>query len=81
MTGQSGHYIVPDFLKKGISYTIGLPEGIKRQVDTNRITIKLNRGEYMKKLYNGLSFLEAGDMTELVFSDREIFQAVPLMGL
>ena len=73
MTGQSGHYIVPDFLKKGISYTIGLPEGIKRQVDTNRITIKLNRGEYMKKLYNGLSFLEAGDMTELVFSDREIF--------
>ncbi len=73
IAGKSGLYLTPDIYKKGISYTIGLPEGTERKVDTDRITRKLNRGEYMKKLYNGMDFLKDGDMMEMIFLDREIF--------
>lgn len=55
-----------DVLKKGVRYTIGLPEGTKRKIETDKIQTKLDFNEYMEKFRNGMASLQSGDMVELV---------------
>lgn len=74
IAGKDGRYLVPDIFRKGVRYTIGLPMGINRTVQLDRVNIKLNINEYMQKTYNGMSSLQAADMLELVLTEREIFQ-------
>lgn len=74
MAGRTGRYLVPDALKKGVRYTIGLPDGIEREVSAERIKIRFDGKEYMQKSRNGMPSLQPGDMKELVMTDREIFQ-------
>lgn len=74
LTGRTGLYIVPDALKKGVRYTIGLPEGTKRIVETDKIQTNLDFSEYMEKSRNGMASLQSTDMVELVIESREIFQ-------
>ena len=72
-----------DALKKGVRYTIGLPEGTKRTIETDKIQINFNFSEYMEKSRNGMASLQSGDMVELVIESREIFQlgdAIPYNG-
>ena len=72
--GRTGLYLVPDALKKGIRYTIGLPVGIKRELQGDKIKMRLDMNEYKEKSSNGMSDLLAADMMELIFTDREIYQ-------
>ena len=74
LAGRTGLYLVPDALKKGARYTIGLPEGTKRTIETDKIQTKLDFGEYMEKSRNGMDSLQSTDMVELVMESREIFQ-------
>ncbi len=39
----AGRCLVPDSSKKGVRYTIGLPEGMKRDLPADRIRIKKKR--------------------------------------
>ncbi|MCM1251961.1 MAG: contractile injection system protein, VgrG/Pvc8 family [Clostridium sp.] len=83
LAGRTGLYLVPDALKKGVKYTIGLPEGTKRTIETDKLQTKLDINEYMEKSRNGMTSLQSGDMVELVIESREIFQlgdAVPYNG-
>ena len=74
LTGRTGLYLVPDALRKGVRYTIGLPTGTKRMIETDKIQTKLDVGEYMEKSRNGMTSLQSADMVELVIESREIFQ-------
>lgn len=74
IAGKDGCYLVPDIFRKGVRYTLGLPMGINRTVQLDKINIKLNMNEYMQKTRNGMPSLQAADMLELVFTEREIFQ-------
>lgn len=83
LAGRTGLYLVSDALKKGVRYTIGLPEGTKRKIETDKIQTKLDFNEYMEKFRNGMASLQSGDMVELVIESREIFKlgdAVPYNG-
>ena len=83
LAGRTGLYLVSDALKKGTKYTIGLPEGTKRTIETDKIQINFNFSEYMEKSRNGMTSLQSGDMVELVIESREIFQlgdAIPYNG-
>ena len=70
----AGRCLVPDSSKKGVRYTIGLPEGMKRDLPTDRIRIKLDMRGYMEKTLGGMAWLRTADMPELVITDREICQ-------
>lgn len=74
LAARTGGYLVPSVLGKGCRYTIGLPQGIRRSIETDRIQIKMDVKEYMEKYRNGMSSLQADDLIELVVTDREIFQ-------
>lgn len=74
LAGRGGFYLVPDALKKGVKYTIGLPEGTKRTIETDKMQTKLDFSEYMEKSRNGMTSLQSTDMVELVIESREIFQ-------
>ena len=74
LAGRTGLYLVPDALKKGTGYTIGLPEGTKRTIETDKLQTLLDFGEYMEKSRNGMTSLQSADMVELVIESREIFQ-------
>lgn len=74
VAGRKGLYLVPNILKNGIKYTVGLPAGTKKTIDMNQIRIKLDVSEYLQKSKNGMSSLQAADMTELIMEDREIYQ-------
>lgn len=74
IAGRNGRYLVPDALKKGSRYTIGLPGGMKRTVSLDKIKIKFDMAEYMKKSQNGISNLQSEDMMELILTERELFQ-------
>jgi len=74
IAGRKGHCVMPDALKKGAKYSVGLPAGTRRTVQPDRITIKFDSGEYMEKSHNGMASLQAADMRELIFTDREIYQ-------
>lgn len=74
IAGRSGNYLMPDALKKGVRYTVGLPAGTSREVALDRIKIKFDMGEYLEKSRNGMASLQAADMQELIFTDREIYQ-------
>ena len=51
----AGRCLVPDSSKKGVRYTIGLPEGMKRDLPTDRIRIKLDMRGYMEKTLGGMA--------------------------
>ena len=74
VAARTGRYLVPDAPRKGVRYTIGLPDGIKRDVPIDNIRIKLDMREYMEKTQNGMIWLRAADMMELIITDREIYQ-------
>lgn len=74
VSGRTGRYLVPDVLRKGCRYAIGLPHGAKRTGETDRLHIKLNISEYMEKTQNGMNSLQSADFVELIVSSREIFQ-------
>lgn len=74
VAGRKGLYLIPDTLKNGVKYTVGLPAGTKMTIDMNRIRIKLDVNEYLQKSRNGMTSLQAADMTELIMEDREIHQ-------
>lgn len=74
LAGRRGQYLVADALKKGVRYTVGLPEGVKREVKPDRIKIGLDLNEYMEKSQNGMYSLQSSDMLELKLEDREIYQ-------
>ncbi len=74
LTSRTGLYLVPDALKKGVRYTIGLPKGTEKTVETDKIQINLDFSEYMEKSHNGMISLQSADMMELVIDSREIFQ-------
>lgn len=74
LTGRYHLYLVPDALKKGVKYSIGLPTGIIRTIDTDGLQVRIDVSEYMKKSHNGMDDLKPSDMTELSFTSREIFQ-------
>lgn len=83
LTGRTGLYLVPEALKKGVRYTIGLPKGSKRTIETDKIQTNLDFTEYMEKSRNGMTSLQSADMLELVIESREIFQlgdAIPFNG-
>ncbi len=74
MAAASGRCLVPDALRKGVRYTVGLPEGIGRDIPADHIRIRLDMREYMEKTHGGMTQLRAGDMPELAVTDREICQ-------
>lgn len=74
VAGRAGLYLVPDALKKGVGYTVGLPTGVKRSLPPEKINIRLDMGEYMEKSRNGIKTLQAADMSELMVTDREIYR-------
>jgi Uncharacterized protein conserved in bacteria len=74
LASETGRYLIPDALKKGAKYTIGMPSGMRRNVQTDKLQMKLDMNEYMEKSQNGMSTLQAVDMTELILTDREIYQ-------
>ncbi len=74
IAARTGRYLVPDAPRKGIRYTIGLPEGITRTISTTNIRTKLDMHEYMEKMRNGMVWLRAADVMELIITDREIYQ-------
>lgn len=74
LSGRTGRYLVPDALKKGVKYTIGLPAGIKRAAETDRIQIRFDVSDYMEKSRNGMKSLQSSDMAEIVLISREIYQ-------
>ncbi|MBD5530668.1 MAG: hypothetical protein HDQ98_00485 [Lachnospiraceae bacterium] len=74
LAGRSGHYLVADALKKGVRYEIGLPAGVKREVESDRLRIALDLNEYMEKFQNGMPSLQSSDMLELKLEEREIYQ-------
>lgn len=74
LAGRKGLYLVPDVTKKGVKYTIGLPQENQRTIATDKIKIKLDINEYMEKSKNGMSALQSADMMELIVEDREIYR-------
>lgn len=74
ITGRNNHYLVPDAIKSGSKYTVGMPEGIKRTVDMDKIRIRMDVSEYMQKSKNGMSALQTADMLEIIVKDREIYR-------
>ena len=74
LVGREGLYIVPDTVKKGAQYTIGLPRGIKREMKTDRVKIRFHAQQYMEKVQNGMGYLQSADMAELELTDREVYQ-------
>lgn len=74
LAGRTGLYLVPDVLKKGIKYAVGLPDGTKRMVCFEKMEIMLDVSEYMEKLQNGIESLQPSEMIELKLTEREIFQ-------
>lgn len=73
LAGRTGRYLVPDALK-GTGYTVGLPGGIRRTPSMERIGIRMDMEEYLRKFLNGMPSLQPADMTELVVTDREVYQ-------
>lgn len=83
IAARTGLYLVPDALRKGVKYTVGLPEGIKRAPQPGQTVVRLAMDEYMEKSCNGMASLQAADMLELIFTDREIYQlgdSIPYQG-
>lgn len=74
VAARKGLYLVPDVLRKGVGYTIGLPDGIQRTVSANKVKIKFDMNEYMEKSKNGMRDLQSSDMLELILTERDIFQ-------
>lgn len=74
VAGRVGLYLVADVQNKGVRYTVGLPVGSKIEIPLDDLGIRLDMGEYMQKSRNGLAALQAKDMRELIFTDREIYQ-------
>lgn len=70
----TGRCLVADSSRKGVRYAIGLPEGMKRDLPTDGIRIKLDMRGYMEKTLGGMAWLRTADMPELVITDREICQ-------
>lgn len=73
VAARTGKYLVADTSKKGVKYTIGLPNGNQRQINTDKLQMKLDMAEYMEKSCNGMTSLQSSDMVELVLTDREIY--------
>ncbi len=71
---RNGRYLVPDALRKGVCYSVGLPMGTKRSVETGKIQTMLDMEKYMQKTHNGKNSLQPDEMLELVIESREIFQ-------
>lgn len=83
LAAETGRYLVPDALKKGTKYTIGMPSGIRRDVQPDKLRVKLDMSAYMKKSQNGMIKLQAEDMAELILTSREIYQigdSIPYQG-
>lgn len=74
LAGRKGLYLVPDVTKKGVKYTIGLPQENERTIATDKIRIRLDVNEYMEKSKNGMPALQSADMMELIVEDREIYR-------
>ena len=72
MEARNGHFLVPDITRKGVRYTIGLPDGIRREAPTDRFGFRLDVEEYMQKNQNGIDTLKPEDMLELILEDREV---------
>ncbi len=74
LAGRKGLYLVPDVTKKGVKYTVGLPQENERVIATDKLKIRLDVNEYMEKSRNGMSALQSADMMELIVEDREIYR-------
>ncbi len=74
IAARTGHYFMPDAVKKGVRYSVGLPAGTNREIPSDKLSMKFDMGEYLEKSRNGMASLQAADMQELVFTDREIYQ-------
>ncbi len=74
MANKTGGYLVSDAAGKGVGYTVGLPAGIPREISEEKIKIKFDREEYMRKVCNGMRSLRAADMQEFIISMREIWR-------
>ena len=74
LASRTGRYLVPMNQRKGCGYTLGLPTGREREMETQRIRQQLNMGDYLTKQENGLSSLSSSDMVQLVLNSREIYQ-------
>ncbi len=42
---------MPEVLEKGVRYTIGLPEGLKRTIETDRIQTNFDFSEYRERFF------------------------------
>lgn len=73
LAGRSGLYLTPDAFNKGVRYAVGLPNGRSREINTERIRMKLDTREYMEKSRNGMPELQPADMVTVTFTDREIY--------
>lgn len=70
---RGSEWIPTDFAedeKQG--YTLGLPTGREREMETHRISQRLNMGDYLTKRENGLSSLSSVDMVELSFDSLHL---------
>ncbi len=74
LASRTGMYLVPMNQRKGCGYTLGLPTGREREMETQRIRQQLNMGDYLTKQENGLASLSSSDMVELILNSREIYQ-------
>ena len=74
LASRTGRYLVPMNQRKGCGYTLGLPTGRERKMETQRIRQQLNMGDYLTKQENGLASLSSSDMVELILNSREIYQ-------
>lgn len=74
LAGRNGSYLVPDVSDRGCRYTVGLPEGIRQTVPEDRISVRFDRTEHLKKTQGGMLQLQPEDLMELVFTEREIFR-------
>lgn len=73
LAGRNGWFLTPDALNKGVRYVVGLPSGRNREINTERIRIRLDTREYMEKSCNGMTDLQPADLVEITFTDREIY--------
>lgn len=73
VAGRTGLYLAPEAWKKGVRYTIGLSKGRERTIVEDRIKIKFDVKEYMRKIRNGMPEVQILDMPELIVTEREIW--------
>lgn len=74
LAGRTSRYLVPNVIRKGTKFSIGLPEGKKKTIQTDKLQVKLDMKEFMEKSHNGMRDLQISNMLEITVEEREIFE-------